>query len=99
MVKKPGMIAAAVGRTVAKETQAAKEQPHPEGAPFEQGEVVSLKSGGFPMVVEFVRATSDPKRFFVEVVWASDKSYSQDIHRETFPSCCLHRELLDDIPF
>lgn len=99
MVKKPGMIAAAVGRTVAKEAPAAKEQPHPKGAPFEQGEIVFLKSGGFPMVVEFVKPTCDPKRFFVEVVWASDKSYGKDIHREMFPSSCLQRDLIDDIPF
>lgn len=83
------------------QAEEANTRPFPKNAPFQQGEIVYLRSGSFPMTVEFVRETCRPDLFFVEVIFAPDKTW-QELKRETLPSPCLSRlplDLTDDLPF
>ncbi|MCF6368326.1 DUF2158 domain-containing protein [Rhizobium halophilum] len=76
---------------------------NPAPAPFAPGDIVTLKSGGFPMTVMRMIDTCSEKGGLVELVFCKDSSWCE-LKRETLPTAVLKpdtgkRDLGGDIPF
>lgn len=64
--------------------------------PFKVGDIVELKSGGVPMMVEQVDQRCGDELWTVHVVWTAAKSL-HEIPRDSLPASCLRlAELASD---
>lgn len=64
--------------------------------PFRTGDLVELKSGGFPMTVEQIDGRCGSDRWTVHVMFATDQARFE-ISRDSLPASCLRlAELASD---